>query len=154
MNLAYLAALIFSVIPATPATPADLTDPFWGMANPKRMLRGAELTDAQMAKYLEFRKATFEREQAIAKEKAGVWGQWETGLADKSADARALNAIYERASQLERDYDRIKVDVLMKLRAILTSEQLDHIAETQQRRRALELEQAALPPTVASERSK
>lgn len=144
--------------------PDELTDPFYAMQNPKRLLRGAELTDAQVAEILRVRRTTeWEREKQVVKERDELWRQFDELYAGTAAalDEQKLLELFEKAQKLTAEEERLKAQVMIKMRALLTPEQLKRVVEThravrlmEQAREELETGRKALPPTIASEQAK
>jgi Spy/CpxP family protein refolding chaperone len=143
--------------------PKELTDPFQGMGNPKRELRGADLTEAQMAEILDFRKATtWEREKQVTKECHELWQQFdELYLSAAPLDEAKAMSLAERAEKLSAEEELLKARVMLKMRSVLTPAQMKRVLDTHQKmkeldaqRDALEAQKKALEPTVASERGK
>ncbi len=94
--------------------PKELTDPFQGMGNPKRELRGAELTDAQLAEILDFRKATtWEREKQVTKECHDLWDQFDDlYMSAAPLDVAKATALAERATKLAGEEEVLKARVM------------------------------------------
>jgi Spy/CpxP family protein refolding chaperone len=143
--------------------PKELTDPFHGMWNPKQLLRGADLTDAQMAEILDFRKATtWEREKTVMKECQDLWDQFDDlYMSAAPLDVAKATALADRASKLAAEGDVLKAQVMFRMRSVLTPEQLKRVLATHQTIKSLdaqikdlEAQKKALEPTVALERGK
>jgi Spy/CpxP family protein refolding chaperone len=143
--------------------PQDLTDPFYSMQNPKRTLRGAELTEGQMNEILQYRKATtWEREKQIVKERDALWHRFdELYMAQGPLNEAELLSLSERSSQLSLEEEQLKTKVMFKMRSVLSPEQLKRVIDTHQkvrdldsRKQDLESQKRALEPTVAAERGK
>ncbi len=143
--------------------PKELSDPFQGMGNPKRMLRGADLTEAQMAQILEFRRATtWDREQQVTKECHDLWRQFDDlYLGPEPLDVAKATALADRATKLCAQEEVLKAQVMLKMRSVLTPDQLKQVIETHRKVQsldaqmdALEAQKKSLEPAVASERGK
>ncbi len=160
---AVLIVCAFSVPAFAEDPPQDLTDPFYAMYNPKKTLRGADLTEGQMNEILQYRKATtWEREKQIVKERDALWRRFD----DLYVSANPINepellSLAERSSQLTVEEEQLKTKVMFKMRAVLSPEQLKRVVETHQkvrdldsRSKDLETQKRALAPTVAAEHAK
>jgi Spy/CpxP family protein refolding chaperone len=148
---------------STPTHAEELKDPFYGMQNPKRALRGAALTDEQMGKILEYRRSTtWEREQQITKEQQALWHKFHVLYTSaEPLNVAEMTEIAKRATQLGAEHEMLKFKVVLEMRALLSPEQLRRVAETNRtiqnlnaRIRELTRQMRALPATVATDRGK
>jgi Spy/CpxP family protein refolding chaperone len=165
MILSGLAVLLISGVTtaAKAEEPKELTDPFYMMANPKRLLRGADLTDAQVAEIIEFRKTTtWDRETQATKERDDLWQQFnDLYMTTGPLDLAKATSLAERATKLTAEEEVLKAQVMFKMRSVLTPEQLKRVIETHQKlknldaqKEEIDAQKKALEPTVASERGK
>jgi hypothetical protein len=151
----------------------ELQDPFEGMNNPKRMLRGAAFTEAQVVQIRDLRRATRQREVALEREIDALGSVfWDKYLADAPLDAKAFVALEERINQLNREMDLLKIQSMIKIRALLTKEQLTRVAQSrgkikeldraiqgmekavntiEAQRKQLDAQKKTIAPTVAGE---
>jgi Spy/CpxP family protein refolding chaperone len=151
--------LVVALAGAAFADSADLKDPFEGMYNPKRMLRGAQLTEAQVEQIRQLRKPQRAAERAVEKELEVTWAEFEDKLlADGALDLAALAALHDKGTRLNAQLDQMKVTNLYKMRDLLTKQQLasvrqarQELRELEQKSKELEAKKRALPATIAAE---
>jgi Spy/CpxP family protein refolding chaperone len=149
-----LAALITVVAGATPSRSIaeEHNDPFEAMQNPKRLLLGAMLTEAQVAQIRELRKAQWAREREIEKRFKVLSEEFDDKFTSAgSIDAAALASLVEQMEELQTESENAKFKIMLQMRALLTAEQLDRVSQTHQKMKSLESQMRALEPTVASE---
>jgi len=153
-----LSAVTALLLGATPKTAladdsqGDHRDPFEAMGNPKKLLRGAMFTEAQVAQIRDLRKAQLEHAKALkAKEKA-LWDQFdEMYTSSGTLDTAGLTALAKQAQQLWDQEEDEKVTIMVQMRALLTADQLRRVSDTHQKMKALNDQLKAFEPTVASE---
>lgn len=148
-NIFITLSLLLSI--ATPAHAQD-RDLFEGMGSPKRILRGAMLTDEQAAKLRVIRTAEWERERIAKKTIDQVWERFESGyVGDRPTDPTELKSLGEEVTKLQAQIESDKLETLLEIRAMLSRGQLAQMAETHQKAKALDAQLRALPPALASE---
>jgi Spy/CpxP family protein refolding chaperone len=167
-NKTSLLALALVLVCAAPgrARADDLKDPFEGMYNPKRLLRGAQLTAAQLDQIRTLRRPTRDQERAIEKEIDTLATQFQDEFTSEAPiDAARFLALVEKMNQLSQKMDLMKAQSMLKIRALLTREQQARVAQAHQRmkaidvalhaldeqRRELEAQKQSLGATIASE---
>jgi Spy/CpxP family protein refolding chaperone len=155
---AFVAIAVALAIPAWAEGP-ELKDPFEGMYNPKRMLRGAQLTEQQVEQVRQLRRPGRAAERALEKEIEAVWAEFEERLlAEGPIDPTALAALAEKGNRLNAQLDQLKIQNLFKMRDLLSKEQLAAVRqarremkELEQRTKELEARKRAIPATIAAE---
>jgi Spy/CpxP family protein refolding chaperone len=156
---------VLVVLPAV-AWAEDLKDPFEAMYSPKRLLRGAALTEAQLAQIRELRRAGRPQEKAIEKEIETLGDEFKDSFTSEAPlDAAHFASVLQRMDRLNEELDRLKVVNMLKIRALLTREQLASVARAHQKmkdierrtkeiedlKRDLDSQRRALGPTIAGE---
>jgi Spy/CpxP family protein refolding chaperone len=157
-GLSVLTALFLGMVPLV-AIAQELSDPFEAMYNPKKLLRGAKLTEAQLAQIRELRKATRPQERAIEAQMQTLNAKFaDLFTSEGPIDGGALIALSEQLDRLDLQLDQLKVPNMLKIRALLTPEQLHRVSQTHQtiksleeQKRLIESQRKALDPTVAGE---
>ncbi|HUB09084.1 MAG TPA: hypothetical protein VMB50_18890 [Myxococcales bacterium] len=145
-------AMLAVVLVGAAAGAQELRDPFQGMASAKRLLRGAELTDAQMSQLLEIRQGTWQREQQLVDERDAAWRAFkELFTSTGEADASKLGALAQQATELDAQLEQLKAEVLFRYRSVLSEPQLARVSEAYQTLESLKEQERAVPPTVAAE---
>jgi Spy/CpxP family protein refolding chaperone len=69
-------------------------------------------------------------------------------------DVGALTALHEEAEKIAAQRDKLGFEDMLKVRALLTPEQLARVDETHQRVESLDAELQSLEPTIAGESGK
>jgi Spy/CpxP family protein refolding chaperone len=147
-----LTLLVAVLLSAAPAFGDRLKDPFEGMYNPKRLLRGAELTPAQLDAIRAIREPTRAQEREIEKRIDALNTQFaQMYTADKPLDAAEFTRLVDELGELNAQLDRMKAANMVKIRALLTPEQLHRVAAVRQTLFDLEAQKRAIPPTVEGE---
>jgi hypothetical protein len=154
-----LLAVVFAV-PAWADGP-ELKDPFEGMYNPKRLLRGAQLTDQQVEQIRTQRLPGRAAERAIEKEMDECWNDFNDRLLNEGpVDTYALMRISEKCDRLSAQLNQLKIQTLFKMRDLLTKDQLAAVRRARaemkdldQRTKDLEAKKRAIPATIATENS-
>ena len=152
IRLSFVASLLLA---AVPAQAEERSDPFEAMQNPKRLLRGAMLTEAQVVQIRELRKEQIDQENEIQTKLKALWATWDDKFTSTEAlDPEALMALYEQGEQLKSQSEHAKVRVMLQIRALLTPEQLTRVSEAHQKSKALNSQLRELPATIAAESGK
>jgi Spy/CpxP family protein refolding chaperone len=147
-----LTTLSVCLLAAMPARAEPQRDPFEGMQNPKHLLRGASLTETQVAKIRELRKKQWDEEKEIQTKMSALWSQFdEKFTVDGPIDAAELSSIEQQFEQLQARSERAKFMVMLQIRELLTAEQLTRVSQTHQKLKDLNAQMRALAPTVAGE---
>jgi Spy/CpxP family protein refolding chaperone len=151
--LSTLAALMLGATP-TKASADEPRDPFEGMWNPKQLLRGAMLTEAQVGQIRALRKTQFQHEKELKAKQRALWDEFDEKFTGTSAiDTAQLAALAKAAEQLHDQGEAEKLAIMFQMRALLTADQLRRVSETHQKTKALNDQLKAFEPTVASESS-
>jgi Spy/CpxP family protein refolding chaperone len=158
--------LAITLLPRPARCEEPLRDPFEGMYNPKRLLHGARLTEAQLAQIREIRRPTRAKEIELEHEIDRLNGEWADRFTSEAPlDAPAIIAIVDKVEGLQKQMELLKAQNLVKMRAVLTKEQLAHVAAARraereidwklrsldEQRRALEAQRRTIGPTIAGE---
>jgi Spy/CpxP family protein refolding chaperone len=154
-----LLAVVFAV-PAWAEGP-ELKDPFEGMYNPKRLLRGAQLTEQQVEQIRAHRLPGRPAERAIEKDMDECWNEFNDRLlSDGPVDTYALTALAEKCDRLSAQLNQLKIKTMFKMRELLTKDQLAGVRRARadmkdldQRTKDLEAKKRAIPATIAAENS-
>jgi Spy/CpxP family protein refolding chaperone len=151
-----LAVFFFGASPsiAHAEEPQELPDLFYMMQNPKRLLRGAAMSESQVAQLLVLRKANWQRERELIAERDALWRRFEELYVSAEPNPSELDAIDERAMAADREIEMIRYRMMLKMRSLLTPEQLKRVSESYKKLRELEAQKRGLEPTVAAERGK
>jgi Spy/CpxP family protein refolding chaperone len=127
-------------------------DPFEGMQTPKRMLRGAMLSETQVAQIRELRKTQWAEDKQLQAKLKTLWEQLDEKLtAGGPADTAELTALEDECEELQAESNRGKFKIMLQVRALLTAEQLRRVAQTHQKERSLNAQLRGLEPTIAGE---
>lgn len=154
MNPSSFLAALFVCVLSLPAFAdgTELKDPFEGMAEPKRQLVGAQLTVQQVEQIRALRRPGRPAERALEKELEATWAELEEKLlADGPVDAAAVTSLAEKSSRLMAQLDRLKVQNLIRIRELLTRDQVEHVRQAHRDLKELEAKRRAIPPALASD---
>jgi Spy/CpxP family protein refolding chaperone len=147
-----LSALGVCLLAAMPIRAETHHDPFEGMQNPKQLLRGASLTEAQVAKIRELRQNQWEQEKEIQTKMSALWSQFEDKFTREGpVDVAELTSIEEQFEQLQARSERAKFMVMLLMRSLLTPEQVSRVSQTHQKVKDLSAQARALEPTIAGQ---
>jgi Spy/CpxP family protein refolding chaperone len=154
-----LLAVVFAV-PAWAEGP-ELKDPFEGMYNPKRLLRGAQLTEQQVEQIRTQRLPGRAAERAIENQMDECWNDFNDRLlGDGPVDTYALTVLAEKCDRLSAQLNQLKIRTMFKMRDLLTKDQLAAVRRARadmkdldQRTKDLEARKRAIPATIAAENS-
>ncbi len=150
IRLSFLTALL--VATSARALAEEHSDPFEAMQNPKRLLRGAMLTEAQVAEIRELRKSQWEQEKEIQTKLKAIWEQWDDKFTStEPLDQAALISLYEHGQELQAQSEHGKLLVALQIRALLTPEQLSRVSEAHQKTKLVNSQLRELPATIAAE---
>ena len=151
MKLTWLGFLLV-MVGAVPARAEEPRDPFEAMQSPKRLLRGAMLSETQVAQIRELRKTQWAEDKQLQAKLKTLWEQLEEKLTSSGpVDAAELTALEDEAEQLQVESNRGKFKVLLQMRALLTVDQLRRVALTHQKEKSLNAQLRGLEPTIAAE---
>jgi Spy/CpxP family protein refolding chaperone len=151
IRLSFLTALLVSAASA-PALAEEHSDPFEGMQNPKRLLRGAMLTEAQLVQIRELRRSQWEQEKELQAKLKAIWEQFDDKFTStEPLDQAALISLYERGQELQAQSEHAKLLVMIQMRALLAPDQLARVSEAHQKTKLLNGQLRELPATVAAE---
>jgi Spy/CpxP family protein refolding chaperone len=154
LSLPKVAAILLGTLAVT-AVAQEYRDPFEGMGRLKRLLRGAELTQAQLAQVVDIRNASREQEEQLSDSMRTLRDQFDEKFTSTAPlDVAALTALHEQVEQIAAVRDRVGFENMLKIRALLQPEQLARVDETHQRMTGLDAEMQSLPPTIAGDSSR
>jgi Spy/CpxP family protein refolding chaperone len=135
-----------------PAQANEHNDPFEAMVGSRRLLRGAMLTEEQVAKIRELRRAQWAEEKEIQSKMKVVWEQLEDKFTSNgSINESELSALGAEGMRLQSQSELAKLRVGLQIRALLTPAQLARVAQAHQKMKSLEAQERAIEPTIAGE---
>jgi Spy/CpxP family protein refolding chaperone len=153
-SLAAAAVVLLGAMAVT-AVADEHCDPFEGMGRLKRLLRGAELTQDQVSQIFQLRGASRAEDEQLAETLKSVRAQFDDKFTSTGQlDVGALTALHEEAEKIAAQRDKLGFEDMLKVRALLTPEQLARVDETHQRVESLDAELQSLEPTIAGESGK
>jgi Spy/CpxP family protein refolding chaperone len=146
-----LGAAVLAAMAMT-AVAGEHCDPFDGMGRLKWLLKGAELTPDQVSQVFALRGASRQDDQQLSDNLKSLRNQFDEKFTSTGQlDVQGLTALQEQILQVGAQRDQLNFQTMVKVRALLTSDQLARVDETHQRVVSLDAEKEALPPTIAGE---
>lgn len=151
-SIGFSAAVTLLAAVAVTAVAGEHCDPFDGLGRLKWLLKGAELSPDQVAQVVAVRSAGHPEEDQLAEALKTVRDQFDAKFTSTGQlDVQGLTALHEQMLSVGAERDRLNFQTWLKVRALLTSDQLARVDETHQRVTSLDAEREALPPTIAGE---
>jgi Spy/CpxP family protein refolding chaperone len=150
IGLSVAGALLAAV--AVTAVAGEHWDPFDGLGRLKWLLKGAELSPDQVAQVVALRSASHPQEDQLSEALKTVRDQFDANFTSTGPlDVQGLTALHEQMLSVGAERDRLSFQTWLKIRALLTSDQIARVDETHQRVTSLDAEREALPPAIAGE---
>ncbi len=145
------AALVLAVGALT-AVAGEQCDPFDGLGRLKWLLKGAELTPDQVNQVFALRGASRQDDEQLSDSLKSLRNQFDEKFTSTGQlDVEGLTALQNQILEVQAQRDRLDFQTMLKVRALLTSDQLARVDETHQRVVSLDAERDALPTTIAGE---
>ncbi len=152
IGLSLLMALLVAFLIPLSAAADERFDPFEAMQNPKRLLRGAMLSDEQVAQIRELRRTQMAEDKEIQKKLKTLWDRFDEMFTSGGAiDQAELTSMMEQGQRLQSQSERGKLKVMFQMRELLTPAQLSRVSQAHQRMKTLETQERLIEPTIASE---